>query len=183
MKGMINLNRYVLVCLVEGKAGKFHDRLVNSVCHKFNKRRQKLPAHITLKAPFETNKIEEMEIILEDFTARRDKTSIKIQGFGKFRSDVIYMDVKVSQEAKKVHDELIEELIKIPWIEFKSNEGKNKVFHCTIVSKRIQDEFKEIWDYVNEYTCDFKLYFDNLSLYKWKDSTWVLYRKFNFKEL
>jgi len=182
MKGMIDLNRYVLVCLIEGKAGKFHDRIVNSVCHKFNKKPQKLPAHITLKAPFETNKIEEMENVLESFVAKRDKTPIKVEGFGKFRSDVIYIDVKVSQEAKKVHDELMDELVKIPWIEFKSNEGKSKVFHCTIVSKRIQDKFKEIWDYVNEYTCNFNLYFDNLSLYKWQDNTWVLYKKFKFRE-
>jgi 2''-5'' RNA ligase len=182
MKGLIDLNRYVLVCLIEGKAEKFHDRIVSSVCQKFNKRRQKLPAHITLKAPFETDKIAEMESLLEDFTAKRSKTPIKVSGFGKFRRDVVYMDVEVSQEAREVHDELIEELIKIPWIEFKSNEGKDKVFHCTIVSKRIQDKFEEIWDYVNEYVYDFNLYFDNLSLYKWKDNTWVLYRKFKFRD-
>lgn len=123
-----------------------------------------------------------MESVLESFVAERDKTPIKVEGFGKFRSDVIYIDVKVSEEAKKVHDELMDELIKIPWVEFKSNEGKNKVFHCTIVSKRIQDKFKEIWDYVNEFTCDFNLYFDNLSLYKWQDNTWVLYKKYKFRE-
>lgn len=176
------MNRYVLVCVIEDKAGKFHDRIVESVCHKFNKRRTKLPAHITLKAPFETDKIAEMESVLESFVTGRDKTPIKVEGFGKFRRDVIYIDVKVSEEAKKVHDELMDELVKIPWIELKENEGKNKVFHCTIVSKRIQDKFKEIWEYVNQFTCDFNLYFDNLTLYKWQDNTWVLYKKYKFRE-
>lgn len=176
------LDRYVLVCPIEGKAGEFHDRLTNDVCRKFNKKRQKLPAHITLKAPFESDKIEDMENMLEGFVSTRYKTPIKVSGFGKFRRDVVYMDVDVSQEAKKVHDQLIDELRKIPWIKFKSNEGKDKVFHCTIVSKKLQDKFEKIWDYVNEYTCDFGVCFDNLSLYKWKDNTWVLYRKFKFKD-
>lgn len=176
------LDRYVLVCLIEGEAGEFHDRLTNDVCHKFNKKRTKLPAHITLKAPFETDNIKDMENMLEGFVSTRYKTPIKVSGFGKFRRDVVYMDVNVSQETKKVHDELIDELGKIPWIEFKSNEGKDRVFHCTIVSKRLQDDFNEIWEYVNEYTCDFDVCFDNLCLYKWKDNTWVLYRKFKFKD-
>lgn len=176
------MDRYVLVCLIEGEAGKFHDKLVNEVCSKFNKRRTKLPAHITLKAPFETDKIGDMVDVLQRFADSRSRSSIKIKDFGKFRRDVVYMDVNVSQEAKKVHDELMDELRKIPWIEFKANEGKDRVFHCTIVSKRIQDKFKDIWEYVNQYKCDFDVCFDNLSLYKWQNNTWELFRKFNLKD-
>lgn len=177
------MDRYVLVCIIGGEASRFHHKLTNDVCQKFNKRRQKLPAHITLKAPFETVKIDDIIELLERFTSVREKTPIKINGFGKFRRDVIFMDVQVSEEAKKVHDELIDKIGKIPWIEFKHNEGKDKVFHCTIVSRRIQDKFNEIWDYVNEHECDFDSYFDNLSLYQWKDNTWVLYKEFKFKDL
>jgi 2''-5'' RNA ligase len=177
------MDRYVLVCLIEGEAGEFHNRITNDVCCKFNKKRQKLPAHITLKAPFETDKIEDMENMLKGFVSSRSKTPIKVRGFGKFRRDVVYIDVDVSQEAKRVHDELIDELTKIPWIQFKSNEGKDKVFHCTIISKRLQDKFNEIWDYINEYKCDFDVYLDNLSLYIWQNDTWILYRKFKFRDM
>lgn len=176
------MDRYVLVCNIEGEALKFHHKLTNNVCHKFNKKPQKLPAHFTLKAPFETDKIEEMINILNKFVHDKKKTPIKIQSFGRFRQDVIYMNIKVSEAAKKVNDELIDELVKIPWLEFKANEGKDKIFHCTIVSRRLQDKFKEIWDYVNQYQCDFNTYFDNISLYQWKNNTWILYKKFNFKD-
>ncbi|MCT8976786.1 2'-5' RNA ligase family protein [Clostridium sp. CX1] len=176
------MERYVLVCNINGEASRFHNKITNEVCHKFNKRPQKLPAHITLKAPFETDKIEDMIEVLERFVSVRKKSPIKIEGFGKFRRDVVFMDVQVSLEAKKVHDQLIEELGKIPWIEFKRNEGKDKVFHCTILSRRIQDKFDQIWDYVNKYDCNFDSYFDNLSLYQWKDNTWILDRQFKFKE-
>lgn len=176
------MERYVLVCNIEGEALKFHEKLTNEVCHKFNKRRQKLPAHFTLKAPFETNKIDAIIELLNNFSEDKVKNPIKIQGFGKFRRDVVYMDVEVSDEAKKVHDELIDELAKVSWIEFKKNEGKDRVFHCTIVSRGIQDKFNEIWEYVNKHDCNFNTYFDNISLYIWKNNTWVLYKKFQFKD-
>lgn len=138
------MERYVLVCNIEGEALIFHEKLTSEVCYKFNKRSQKLPAHFTLKAPFETNKIDEMIEVLNNFSQNKVKTPMKIQGFGKFRNDVVYMDVDVSDEAKRVHDELMDDIAKIPWVELKKNEGKDRVFHCTIVSRRIQDKFNEI---------------------------------------
>lgn len=172
----------MLVCNIEGDALKFHEKITSEVCRKFNKKRQKLPAHFTIKAPFETDQIDDMVNVLEKFSRSKIKTSIKIQGFGKFRQDVVYMNVEVSEEAKQVHDELIDEIAQISWIEFKKNEGKDRVFHCTILSRRIQDKFNEIWEYVNQYECEFDLYFDNLSLYIWRNNTWEIYKKFKFNE-
>lgn len=172
------MNRYVLVCVIGGEVLNFHKEIRSDVCYKFNKRPQKLPAHFTIKAPFETDKIDEMIKVLDEFSKDRKKAPIKIDGFGKFREDVVYMSVKLSDEAKKIHDELIDELSKISWIEFEPNEGKNKIFHCTIVSRRIRDKFKEIWEYVNKYECNFESYFDNISLYKWNNNTWELYKKY-----
>ncbi|MHC1682304.1 MAG: 2'-5' RNA ligase family protein [Clostridiaceae bacterium] len=175
------MDRYVLVCNIEGEALKFHENLVKEVCIKFNKRAQKLPAHFTLKAPFETVKIDDMINILNEFAKDKYKAPIKIQGFGSFRQDVVYMDIEVSEEAKRIHDDLIDEISKISWLEFKKNEGKDRVFHCTILSRRIKDRFHEILDYVKQYNCNFDCYFDNLSLYRWENNTWVMYKKIMFK--
>lgn len=176
------MERYVIVCAIGGEALKFHDKLTNDVCYKFNKKRTKLPAHFTIKAPFETDKIEDITNILNKFSKSNYKSPIKIEGYGTFREDVVYMDIKMSSQAKKVHDDFIDELEKVPWIKFKHNEGKNKVFHCTVVSKRIKDRFKEIWDYVNKYTCNFNEYFDNISLYQWKNNTWTLVKKYKLND-
>lgn len=172
------MNRYVLVCIIGGEVLNFHKEIRSSVCYKFNKKPQKLPAHFAIKAPFETDKIDEMIKTLDEFSKDKKREPIKIDGFGKFREDVVYMNVKLSDEAKKIHDELIDELSKISWIEFKPNEGKNKIFHCTIVSRRIRDKFKEIWEYVNQYECSFESYFDNISLYICSNNTWELYKKY-----
>ena len=54
------------------------------------------------------------------------------------------MDIHPSRDAFKVHDKYIDELKKLSWLEWKQNEGENKKFHCTIVSKRIREKFNDI---------------------------------------
>lgn len=168
--------RYVIVCNIGGKAAKLNAKLAADLKYKFNAGRSKLSAHFTIKAPFETdeNNIIELENILEKFQSDFKGYEISIDGFDKFREDVIYMPVKLSKEARNVYDKLINELKKLNWLEWKRNEDKNKVFHCTIVSKRVKNNFEEIWEYVNKYNCNFKANFDNITLYKWEKNNWIL---------
>ena len=65
--------RYVIVSVVKGKAGNFNNNLRKEVFQKFNAKSSKLPAHFTIKAPFEYDDIEELEEVLQNFckTGRR----------------------------------------------------------------------------------------------------------------
>ena len=51
------------------------------------------------------------------------------------------MKVNMSKEGKILHDELIDELDKVSYINFDKHDGKNKIFHVTITSKKIQKIF------------------------------------------
>ena len=44
----------------------------------------------------------------------------------------------MSKECKNLHDELVEELEKLPYIHFKAHDYKDKVFHVTISSKKFK---------------------------------------------
>ena len=79
---------------------------------------------------------------------------------------------------KILHDKLIEELEKLPYIHFKNHDYKDKVFHVTISSKKIQKIYHELWEYVNNIPCDFDCKFDNVSVFKWEDNTWKLYKEY-----
>ena len=56
--------RYVIVSALSGEALKLHEQITAEVCSKFKVRRTKLPGHITLKAPFDTDNIDEIISLL-----------------------------------------------------------------------------------------------------------------------
>lgn len=91
------------------------------------------------------------------------------------------MDVNMSKEGKKVHDKLIDEMDKLPYIEFTKTDGKDKTFHVTLSSKRIQGIYHTLWEYISKIPCLFKCNFDNVCIYKWEDNTWKLHKEFLLK--
>ncbi|MCM8711142.1 2'-5' RNA ligase family protein [Clostridium sp. SYSU_GA19001] len=174
--------RYLIVCLIKGEALVFHEKLVEDVCSKFQVKRQRLPAHFTIKAPFETENIHEVEKLTEEFCKNTKAFEILVEDFGHFGNAVVYMDVKPSKNAVKVHDDYIDVLKNIAWLDWKQNEGKGRVFHCTVVSKLPSYKFQSIWQYVSRFQFHFSTYFNNISILLWEKNKWITYREFELKK-
>lgn len=174
--------KYVIVCLIKGDALTFHEKLVEDICKKFKVKRQRLPAHFTIKAPFETENINELENLAENYCKNILSTHTLIEGYGYFRDTVVYMDVHASDEAVKVHDDFIDKLKTVSWLEWKRNEGKGKVFHCTLVSKLPPGKFQDIWNYVSNFDYSYPAFFDNISILAWDKDRWVTYKEYKFKD-
>lgn len=171
--------RYVVVCVVRGEAGEFNNHLRREIWEKFKAKSSKLPAHFTIKAPFEhSGEITELEGVLEEFCKGERAQSFKLEGYDHFDERVIYMHVDMSQEGKAMHDRLIDAMKQVAYIDFNQKDGKDKTFHVTIASKRLQPLYERVWQYVQQYPCKYECLFDNISIYKWEDETWTLYRAF-----
>lgn len=177
------MNRYVIVCLIKGKPLEFHEKLVEDVCYKFKVKRQKLSAHFTIKAPFEMDNIKDIENLLDRFAIDNHKSSLVIDGFDHFRSDVAFMKIIPSKNAIATHDKFINNLKQIPNITWKRHEGlgKDKIFHCTIVSRIPKDKFSLIWNYINKFNPKFDFYFDNISILKWNGERWIIHKQYKLK--
>ncbi len=173
--------KYVVVSVVKGSAGDFNNNLRKDVFNKFGAKSSKLPAHFTIKAPFETNDIDSLDITLNSFCKNHSKANYQIKCYGHFDNRVIFMKVLMSENGKMIHDELIESMSKLPFIKFDNHDGKDKIFHVTITSKKIQKIFDDIYNYVNYIPCDFECYFDNISIFKWEDNTWKLHKEYLLK--
>lgn len=173
--------RYVIVSVVKGDAGNFNNNLRKEVFEKFHAKSSKLPAHFTIKAPFECDLIDEVDNVIESFCNNHNKAKYTLEDYGHFDNRVVYMKVHMSEEGKILHNNLIDELEKIDFINFQSYDGKNKVFHVTISSKKIKKIYDELWDYVNKIPFKFNCFFDNICIYKWEDNTWKLHKEFNLK--
>ena len=64
------------------------------IYEKFKVRSSKLPAHFTIKVPFEYDKdISELEDNIENFCRRNEKTSYVMDKYNHFDDRVIYMNV------------------------------------------------------------------------------------------
>ncbi|MCR8744820.1 2'-5' RNA ligase family protein [Romboutsia lituseburensis] len=170
--------RYVIVSLVKGDAGEFNHNLRKDVFKKFKARSSKLPAHFTIKSPFESENIDELESALDEFSKAHTYENYHIKDYDHFDDRVIFMKVFMSPKGKDVHDALIDALSGINYINFEKSDGKDKIFHVTISSKKIQKIYSELWSYVNKFKCDFKCDFDNICIYKWIDNTWVLHKEY-----
>lgn len=175
--------RYVIVSVIKGEAGDFNNNLRKEVYEKFRAKSSKLPAHFTIKAPFEyDDDIIEVEKSIEDYCIHHRREPLEIKGYNHFEDRVIYMDMVMSGKGKILHDGLIEEMSKVPYIEFTNKDGKDKIFHITISSKRIKSIYYDLWNYVNKYPCNFQGYFDNVSIYRWENNTWVLHKEYLFQQ-
>ena len=171
--------KYVIVAVVRGEAGKMNNALRKEVREKLGVKSSTLPAHFTIKAPFEYHgSIEGLKQALRDFVKNEKAEPYQVEGYNHFDRRVIYMDVKMSKEAKAVHDRLIDVLERFPYIECNKKDGKDKKFHITVSSKKIEPIYDKLWDYVQRYPCDFNCLFDNISLYRLGETEWVLEEAF-----
>lgn len=171
--------RYVIVSVVKGEAGDFNDILRMEIYDKFKAKSSKLPAHFTIKAPFEYDgDITSLENDLKSLCSREKVKTYTMKKYDHFDNRVIYMDVNMSKEGKKLHNKIIDVLEKYPYINFNKKDGRDKIFHVTLTSKKVPPIFDVVWEYVNKYPFDFKCNFDNVTIYKWNNNTWECYREF-----
>lgn len=98
--------------------------------------------------------------------------------YNHFDDRVIYMNVNMSNEGKVLHDKLIDVLNDFDYIEFNKKDGKDKILHVTLTSKKVPPIYNQVWEYVNKYSFNFNCYFDNISIFKWVDNNWKLHKEF-----
>lgn len=175
---------YLLVYLLSGDAEKFHNKTVREVTFKFDVNHvlnQDIAPHITLKYPFETNNIEELEDFLVNFCNNQVAEKIELDGFNHFDDRVVFMKVKFSKAALKVYESLYKELKKFAWMQWDKFDSVNMKFHSTIASDDINNKFDAIFNFLKEKDYRFELKFDNISILKYENEHWDIYRKFKIK--
>ena len=121
--------RYVVVTVADGEAGVFNKKLSAEAFEKFKVKSSKLPAHITLKAPFETEEpIEVLEEAIEKYIKDKKAIPYEIKGFEHFDNRVIYMNVIENKEMRDFHKGFVKAIKEVNYISFGSHEGENAIF-------------------------------------------------------
>ena len=175
--------KLVIVYLIKGKAEKYHKQLVKEVGPKFGEKymiENPLPSHVTLKSPFETNNIKEIEKLLEEFVKTEKQSKIEINGFKNFKRFVAFLNTKFSKQTLKTQKHLLKKLQKIG---IKSHEFDKKFKpHATISYGNTKTSFNNIWNYLK--TLDkpnFDLKLNNIAIMKKGKKYWKVYKEFKIK--
>jgi 2'-5' RNA ligase len=130
--------RYIMPCLMPPPILAYHRELVDLVAERFGltfTRRQAIPAHFTLKYHFTTPEIGHVEALLDDFIRKHRRTSITVGGFGHFVEDVVFVDVQLSDAARRVLEALVSALRTVPWMSWDRFDAENLHPHMTIVER------------------------------------------------
>lgn len=168
--------------MLDGDAATFNDELRNDVKNTFHAKLSTLPPHFTIKEGFKYDgDVSDLVSIIEAFCKDEKAKPYQIDGYGHFRNDVIFMNVLMSKEAKEMHDRLIDKMDQLPYINFSENDGKDKDFHVTIASKQIRRFYDRLYEFVNKKPCHFDCMFNNVTIFKWGNRKWDIYRKFSIE--
>jgi len=145
---------------------------------------RRIPPHATLKSPFRANqkRINSLKRNLKEFAKNQQKSELALSGFDHFNKQVLYIDIKASNQARKKVDTLTESLAGINWLTVNGHD-QHIVLHTTVARAQSVGEFEEIWSYLQEnYDPDVKMNFNNISLLQLNttDDNWETYNEFNF---
>ncbi len=183
--------RYFIGCLIKGKAEKYQKILIDKICGKFNVRNLNdyIPAHFTLKAPFETDDIGSVEELLERVCGKGKVSTdsqhknlqaggVRIDGIGNFHRRVIYLNGKPSSGVLEFLRELNDGLRGISWMEFSRYDLTEGNLHSTLVRVKDYGQFEDVMKFLSDEKPFFKFEFDNVVIFRKRGSVWEVYREF-----
>lgn len=176
------MTKYLICYALPPAVAQYHNNAVADVSARFQTKplNQRIPPHATIKIPFDTERIEEVEAATAAFAGEHVSAPMRIDGFGAFRRNVIYMNIDPSDAAHKlVHDYLAYLSEEVPWLPFYKYDREKKL-HATIAKRDIEASFDEIWRYLHEmYDPHFDIALDNLTILKNENKRWYVHKRFN----
>lgn len=176
--------KYFVGYLIEGKAAEWYFNVAKDISEKFNtwKLHEKLPAHVTVFYPFETEDVEPVRNLVENWTHNKNiPGNLTIAEFDHFDDRVVFAKTDPDESVRDAVEELRGILEKIPGM-LKDN---FPIWHPhnTLANHLTPEEIKQIWNYVQTLEKpDFIIPFDNITIFRFEgDRKWVVQESFKFK--
>lgn len=177
--------KYIIVSLLNGGVESYHQKLVQEISDRFSVdflANQKAPTHFTLKDVFEAENIGELDKSLYEYAETHKPAKIILQGYNRFEDNVIYMDIKFSEQAQILFSQFIAALKSIEWMQWTPYDGENRTFHCSLAYFDIKDKYKDICTFLlKNYSYSFEAYFDNVTVYRQVGERWEHHKSFSIK--
>jgi 2'-5' RNA ligase len=157
---------YIMPCVLKSPVVEYHRALVDDIADRFGlpfTQQQAIPAHFSLKYHFTTADIGAVEALLEDFVRTQRRTPITVGGFGHFDEDVVFVEVSLSEAARRSLHALVAALRTLPWMAWDPYDAENLRPHMTI-AERSRPRFAQVWDHLKPFERRFTAWLDNVTI-------------------
>ena len=173
--------RHAVVYLGEGEIEQYYNAITTELSARFgiNNLSMRVPPHLTLKYPFETDDTSIAEKRIEDFLKSKTPIKFLIDGFG--RLDDNNETIFLSPVRTGTLDAFVEDcIIKLGDLgEEKKFDPKKFRVHMSVARHLTSEMFEQIWSYVNSLPRPrFQLIFDNLTLFVFENEKWEIKKVF-----
>ncbi|MFA6297156.1 MAG: 2'-5' RNA ligase family protein [Candidatus Paceibacterota bacterium] len=173
--------KYFIGYLIKGEASDWHINLTKDISEKFNtwKIYERLPPHITIFYPFETDDVENIKNILRSWVQYRNIIGNFIMSdFDRFDDNVVFAKIEASSQLVNTIEGLRIILKDVPGM------PKDNFLtwhpHATLANKLTPQEIKKIWEYVQTLEKpNFMLPFDNVTLFRLEGDKWIVEESFD----
>lgn len=171
--------------LLENESHNFARRMELELCDKFGLCwGLKQSPHITIKSPFDTDKLEPFVIYLENLSKNTPSFDVELRGFNYFKQKVIFLEVIETPLLKRLHVQILKDLEHEFKIKPHQLEGRNIKFHSSLALNDVTTtKFKKAKSYLKKYHPKFKFKAKTLGIFYYlgEDAGWVIVRKINLK--
>ena len=179
--------RYCITYIADDKVQAYFKDLTEHLSAKFgiSNLSKRIPAHITLKYPFETEDTTEIETRIEHIAKTIMPVSFKVGGVNRFDDgfETIFIEVEHSPEFKNNIVKCISGLGEFD--EDRKFEIENRTFHISIARHLDSTTSDTIFEYLNAeglpWLKNFDVAFDNITLMKYGDEVWSVKKMFKIE--
>jgi 2'-5' RNA ligase len=183
-KNRMASDKFMIAYLPSKEVSDYVTKLINELAEKFDEKyilENPRPVHVTLKSPFEFEKIEEVELIIEKFVKTQKSAGISTGDFEEFRGKVFFLKTNFSQEAMEIQKELIEQVRVLKEIRI-DRYDEEFTPHLTVGYANSQESYDGIVEILEKTpNPDFDFKFDNIALLKKNKNVWEVYKIYEIK--
>ena len=142
----------------------------------------KLPAHITVQAPFEMplEKEEGLKHSLSKLSRQLSQITVRLNGFGAFKPRVLFLKIKDPEAIIGLHERLQQALKNfLKPKEIKPSQNLHP--HITLATRDVKkDVFKVLWREFKDRRYEASFTAEDLVLFKHNGKTWDIRGRFRF---
>ena len=180
------MQEFGIVYLLPDEVSVYHRSLRHKIEDAFNlvgHHDLHAPSHITLKYRFQALNIHEIDHTLETFSLSQAKTKWNIKGFNFFQNAgafVLFMDVVPSIAARQAHNQLLEALKQLDWMQWSPFDNATLHYHITLAHQGLNSQnFDKVWSFLGQIdTPNFELCFDNVALLQINEGVHTVCKKY-----